>query len=460
MLDNKKILIVDDEPAVAGLVGEIVKEFNIEPILSFDPKLAVSEFNRHEPFMVFSDLSMPGMTGVELLARIREKSQEAHFVLMTGYGSIESAIDAIRLGASEYVQKPLNLDFIRHTIKKALESDSLVRENNLLKEKLSEQNFPDIIGNSLELTRLLNIIKKVAHTETDVMVCGESGTGKEMIARSVHNLSSRKDQPFIAVDCVALPRTLFESEMFGYEKGAFTGAEKRKEGLLQQAQGGTLFIDEVTELDFDLQAKLLRVIQERQFRRVGGTELLDLDIRIVSATRRNPLDEVEKGTFRDDLYYRLSVIPLDVPPLRKRPDDIALLVYHFIEQSAKKNNIEAKKISPDVMKYLEKHPWPGNIRELKNVIERLLILSDDTIELKDLPSSLTPSTSSEIDALADIDMTYKEAKHYVLNSFTENYLQKMYKQEGGNISKIAKKTQLSRKALYDLIKKFDLKLTL
>ncbi|MCH2206173.1 MAG: sigma-54 dependent transcriptional regulator [Lentisphaerales bacterium] len=457
MLDNKKIMVIDDEPAVAGLVGEIVKEFNIEPLLVFDPKLALSEFNKHEPFLIFSDLTMPGMSGIEVLARIREKSTTVNYVIMTGYGSIESAIDAIKLGASEYIQKPLNLDFIRHTIKKSLENDALIRENAELKEKLQDQKFPQIIGKSLGLTRLLDIIKKVASSQTDVMVCGESGTGKEMIARSVHNLSPRNDKPFVAVDCVALPRTLFESEMFGYEKGAFTGADNRKDGLLQQAQGGTLFIDEVTELDYDLQAKLLRVLQERKFRRVGGSELIDLDIRIVSATRRNPLEEVEKGTFRDDLYYRLSVIPLEVPALRERREDIPLLVHNFITQSAEKNSMDSKKVSPEVMNVLERYNWPGNIRELKNVVERLLILSGDTIELQDLPMNLKPGSDSNLNNLADINLVYKEAKEQVLHNFTNSYLQKLYLEQKGNISNIARKSKLSRKALYDLIKKFNIK---
>ena len=457
MLDNKKVMVIDDEPAVAGLVGEIIKEFNLEPILVFDPKLAFSEFNKHNPFMVFSDLTMPGVSGIEVLSKIREKSPDVNYIIMTGYGSIESAIDAIKLGASEYIQKPLNLDFIRHTIKKTLESDFLIRENTALKNKLNDQNFPQMIGRSLGLTRLLDVIKKVAPSQTDVMICGESGTGKEMIARSVHNLSTRNHKPFVAVDCVALPRTLFESEMFGYEKGAFTGAESQKDGLLQQAQGGTLFIDEVTELDYDLQAKLLRVLQERKFRRVGGNELIDLDVRIVSATRRNPLEEVEKGTFRDDLYYRLSVIPLEVPSLKDRREDIPLLVHHFISESAKRNSIEPKKVAPEVMAVLENYNWPGNIRELKNVVERLLILSGDVIENQDLPLNLRPEAVSGSMNMADISLVYKEAKEQVLHNFTNGYLQKLYHEEKGNLSNVARKSRLSRKALYDMIKKFDIK---
>lgn len=457
MLDNQKILVIDDEPAVAGLLGEIVKEFNLEPILVFDPKLAFNEFNKHNPFMVFSDLTMPGISGIEVLSRIRDKSKDVNYVIMTGYGSIESAIDAIKLGASEYIQKPLNLDFIRHTIKKAIDNDALVRENATLKERLNDQNFPQIIGRSLGLTRLLDVVKKVAPSQTDVMVCGESGTGKEMIARSVHNLSPRNHKPFVAVDCVALPRTLFESEMFGYEKGAFTGAENQKDGLLQQAQGGTLFIDEVTELDYDIQAKLLRVLQERKFRRVGGSELIDLDVRIVSATRRDPLQEVEKGTFRDDLYYRLSVIPLEVPSLKDRREDIPLLVHHFISESAKRNSIKPKKVEPEVMSILERYNWPGNIRELKNVVERLLILSGDVIESQDLPINLKPGGSSNSANIADTGLIYKVAKEQVLHNFTNSYLQKLYHEEKGNLSNIARKSKLSRKALYDMIKKFDIK---
>ena len=458
MLNNKKIMIVDDEPAIAGLVGEIAKEFNKTPVLQYDPRRAVDAFKKEKPFMVFSDLTMPGMDGVQLLESIMEVDNSVQFVIMTGYGSIESAISAIQLGAVDYIQKPLNLDYLRHLINKALKSDGLVRENKELKKKVKENSFPNIIGQSLALTRLLDTVKKVSASTADIMVCGESGTGKEMIARSIHNHSNRSDGPFVAVDCVALPRTLFESEMFGYEKGAFTGAEQQKDGLLKQANGGTLFIDEVTELDFDLQAKLLRVLQERQFRRVGGRELIDIDIRIVSATRRKPLEEVEKGTFRDDLYYRLSVIPLNLPPLRERREDVALLTKYFLEQFAVKNNLPPKEIDDEVISILERYNWPGNIRELRNIAERLFVLSADSITPKDLPPNLKPDLSPSAELVTDVSMSYKTAKEVILGDFTEQYLKKLHILEGGNMSNMAKKSGLSRKAIYDLLKKFSIKL--
>lgn len=451
-------MIVDDEPAIAGLVGEIAKEFNKTPVLLYDPRRAVEAFKKEKPFMVFSDLTMPGMDGVQLLDLIMEVDDSVQFVVMTGYGSIESAISAIQKGAVDYIQKPLNLDYLRHLINKALKSDGLVRENTQLKKKVEQNDFPDIIGQSLALTRLLDTVKKVSSTTADIMVCGESGTGKEMIARSIHKHSSRSDGPFVAVDCVALPRTLFESEMFGYEKGAFTGADQQKDGLLKQANGGTLFIDEVTELDFDLQAKLLRVLQERQFRRVGGTALIDIDIRIVSATRRNPLEEIEKGTFRDDLYYRLSVIPLTLPPLRERREDIAILIKHFIIQFADKNDQPSKDIDNEVINILEKYNWPGNIRELRNISERLFVLSGESIGPKDLPPNLKPSLSPSTDISTDIGMSYKTAKETILGEFTEQYLKQLHILEGGNMSNMAKKSGLSRKALYDLLKKFSIQL--
>ena len=458
MLNNNKIMIIDDEPAIAGLVGEIAKEFDKEPVLVYDPRQALHTFNKEKPFMVFSDLTMPGIDGVQVLEKIMDVDNSVQYVIMTGYGSIESAIAAIQLGAVDYIQKPLNLDYLRHLITKALKSDGLIRENTELKKKIEEKDFPDIIGQSLSLTRLLDTVKKVSASTADIMVCGESGTGKEMIARSIHKHSSRNKGPFVAVDCVALPRTLFESEMFGYEKGAFTGADSQKDGLLHQANGGTLFIDEVTELDFDLQAKLLRVLQERQFRRVGGRDLVDIDIRIVSATRRKPLEEVEKGTFRDDLYYRLSVIPLNLPPLRDRREDIALLISHFIEQFAKKNNMPPKHIDDEVIRILEKYNWPGNIRELRNIAERLFVLSGENIGPKDLPPNLKPSLNPSAEIISDVSMSYKTAKESLLGDFTEQYLKKLHILEGGNMSNVAKKSGLSRKAIYDLLKKFSIKL--
>ena len=458
MLDNNKIMIVDDEPAIAGLVGEIAKEFDKEPIFLYDPRRGAQTFKKEKPFMVFSDLTMPGMDGVELLRQVMEVDSSVHYVIMTGYGSIESAISAIQLGAVDYIQKPLNLDYLRHLISKAMKSDGLVRENAELKKKIEDNDFPEIIGQSLALTGLLDTVKKVSSSTADIMICGESGTGKEMIAKSIHKHSVRSNGPFVAVDCVALPRTLFESEMFGYEKGAFTGAEKQTDGLLQQANGGTLFIDEITELDFDLQAKLLRVLQERQFRRVGGRELINIDIRIVSATRRNPLEEVEKGTFRDDLYYRLSVIPLNLPPLRDRKEDIALLVKHFITQFAHKNKQQEKVIADEVLDILEKYNWPGNIRELRNITERLFVLSGDMISPKDLPPNLKPTLSTSSEMVTDVNMAYKTAKEMILGQFTEQYLKKLHLLEGGNMSNMAKKSGLSRKAIYDLLKKFTIEL--
>ena len=456
MLDNTKILIVDDEPAVAGLVGEIVKEFSLEPIFIYDPRRVAETFNAVKPFMVFSDLTMPKLSGVDILEKCKSVEPDVQFVIMTGYGSIESAIEAIRLGATDYIQKPLNLDLLRHLIKKALDNDNLKRENVELKSLLEKKEFPGIVGQSAVLQSLLETVKKVAPSNADIMICGESGTGKEMIARSVHKYSSRSSEPFVAVDCVAMPKSLFESEMFGYEKGAFTGAEKQRDGLLKQADGGTLFIDEVTELDYELQAKLLRVLQERQYRRVGGHEMIDIDIRIVSATRRDPLEEISKGTFRDDLYYRLSVIPLMLPPLRERSEDIALLVQAFIQQASEKNRMPVKPLQQKVIDVLEAYSWPGNIRELKNIVERLFILSGDEVCYEDLPLNLKSSSSAKNHYNADISIPYKSGKEIILREFTEIYLNKLYNSDKGNMSKMAINSGLSRKAIYDLVKKFDI----
>lgn len=466
--------VVDDEVQVGFLVEELLIQYDFKVRTFTDPKDAFRVLKKNPPDLVVSDFSMPGMTGIELLKESKEVHPSTDFIIMTGYGTIESAVDATRYGALDYVQKPLNLAEFRNRIQRFIEHKELQRENQELKVKLQGNiSFDNIIGESPEINEVFRLIEKAAPTSANIFLYGESGTGKEMVARAIHSHSERRNETFMGVDCVALPSHLIESELFGHEKGAFTGADTTKVGLIEQAAGGTFFMDEITELDYDLQAKLLRSLQERQYRRVGGAELLNMDIRIVSATRRDPKQAVADGLFREDLYYRLNVVPIHLPSLRKRKSDIPLLINHFLKVFAGEYLGEEKAFTRDAMKMMYNYDWPGNIRELKNTMERICILSSGTeITEDDLPLEIRTNgmelTSTgfafpvlsqnhipEVDGdySTDLSLPFKEAKEIIVSSFEKKYLENVLEQTHGNVSRAAKKGQINRKTFYRLLDK-------
>jgi two-component system response regulator PilR (NtrC family) len=385
-----RILVVDDERSMQEFLEILLRREGYDVTCVGDVDGALLALESDDFDVVISDLQMPGKTGLDLLHALREASPETVALVMTAFASTETAIAAMKEGAYDYLTKPFQVDEIRLVLEKALEKKLLARENRRLRSELRSQiRQRTLIGSGSAMQRVYELIGQVAETKANVLISGESGTGKELVARAVHAASDRRDRPFVALNCAAIPENLLESELFGHVKGAFTGAVQNKEGLFETADTGTLFLDEVGELPPSLQVKLLRAIQEKAIRRVGGTNDRRIDVRILAATNRRLEDEVAAGRFREDLYYRLNVIQIALPPLRERPEDVPLLVKHFVEKYARELGKEIGGASEEAMRRLLDHSYPGNVRELENVIERAVALSrGGTIELEALPPSL------------------------------------------------------------------------
>ncbi|MBN1625615.1 MAG: sigma-54-dependent Fis family transcriptional regulator [Deltaproteobacteria bacterium] len=386
------MLIVDDEKNYLIVLEELLGSEGYEVITVDNSVDALEQIDNPDLDLVITDMKMPGISGMELLEEIKKKNFELPVIVMTAYGTIEMAVEAMKKNAYDYITKPFRNEELKLTIKKALDKYRLVKENRLLSEALSDKyRFGNIIGKSKPMIEIYDLISKVSRSRASIMITGPSGTGKELIANAIHYNSPRKDRPFISINCGALTETLLESELFGHEKGSFTGAIAMKKGRFELADGGTLFLDEVGEMPPPLQVKLLRVLQEMEFERVGGTKTLKVDVRILSASNRDIKEDVAEGIFREDLFYRLNVIHIEVPSLKERGEDIRMLVDHFID---KYRDNENKKIvlSPEAWKVLYNYSWPGNIRELENIIERAVVLnSTGVIGVEDLPDYLVES---------------------------------------------------------------------
>lgn len=384
------VLIVDDERNYLLVLEALLSEEGYQVITAEGAQSGLEALQDHELDVVITDMKMPGIDGMEFLERIRLQEPDLPVIMMTAFGSVEKAVEAMRKGAFDYILKPFKNEELKVTIRKAIDHSQLVRQNRQFARELQDRyRFGSIIGKSAQMQRIFQLIEKVAPTKATVLVTGASGTGKELIARAIHYNSPRKDQPFISVNCGALPETLLESELFGHEKGAFSGAVSQRKGRFELAHEGTLFLDEISEMSTPLQVKLLRILQEMEFERVGGTQTLKVDVRVVAASNRNLKEEVASGRFRADLFYRLNVVHVFLPPLRERTDDVLLLVNHFLTKYGKDNKQDPISISAEAMKYILDYPWPGNVRELENVIERSIILSNrKEIQVKDLPSDI------------------------------------------------------------------------
>ena len=456
---KNKIIVVDDEIAIAGLIQHVASDLGYKVQTFSDSQFACKEIIKQQPFLVITDLSMPKMDGIELLMECKKSTPSTDFIIMTGYATIETAVEAMNRGALNYIQKPMNLDHLRHLINQAGEEANLIKENKNLHKRLHNQDIlSTIVGTSPQINKVHDLIQKVAPSDANILITGESGTGKELVAKAIHYISDRKAEELVSIDCVALPPNLFESELFGYEKGAFTGAEHQRKGLMEMANNGTFFMDEITELDYNLQAKLLRVLQERQFRRVGGNKIIDVDIRVIAATRRDPLQAVEEGLFREDLFYRLNVIPIHLPPLRERQEDIPQLIEHFLQLEAAKNKRGKCQVSAKAMEYLLSYSWPGNIRELRNIILRTSILcTDNEINVEDLPLNINQQQKlQELDLSWSLHLPFKDAKEMMIEKFEQEYLLQQLKLCSGNITAAALESGVNRKTLHRLINKYNL----
>ena len=375
-----RILYVDDEPAIRLVLQDTLERFGHEAVGAGSVPEALAALQHGNIDLIISDFRMPGLSGIEFLQLLREQGQHIPLIILTGYATIEHAVAAIKAGASDYITKPLQPEQLDHAVTQALELARLKRENDALRhEVMTIRTERAIIGKSAAIRQALQTVATAAPTRATVLLLGESGTGKELFARAIHDQSDRAHEPFIRLNCAAMPEGLVESALFGHEKGAFTGAIKRVEGAFERAHKGTLLLDEISEMRLDLQAKLLRVLQEQEFERVGGTTTLKVDVRIIATTNRDLAQSVERGEFRQDLFYRLSVLPIRIPALRERPEDVAVLAHHFAQRAAADLKREITAIAPDAIALLQRYDWPGNVRELQHAVERAVILTPGTV---------------------------------------------------------------------------------
>lgn len=457
MQKPKTVMIIDDELDMLDTCSRVIKRMGHECRTYDEGAKAINDMEQVQPDLIITDLKMPGCDGFQVLAKAKELLPDTGVIVITGYASVDTAVKAMKEGARDYLAKPFSVEELQITVGKALEEQALREENRLLRIQIQEPlHTENIIGVNGGLQSIFQTIGKLGNSEAAVLIIGESGTGKELIARSVHNNSRRRLGPFIPVDCASLPDNLLESELFGHEKGAFTGAHTTKKGLMEMADGGTLFLDEIGEMSPVLQSKLLRALEERSFRRVGGTQLIEVDFRLVAATNRNLEEAIIEKTFREDLYYRINVITLKLPPLRERRQDISLLVRHFCQKFAQKSDKRIAGVTPEAMEALENYSWPGNVRELRNVIERAVSLCEtEMIRPEDLTTNILSPNKKSAPKIA-LELPFHEAKAQWVKQFEVEYLEAMLNKYRGNISQAAKEAGIDRKTIHRLLKKHGL----
>lgn len=453
----KTILIIDDEEGIRESLRGILEDEGYRTVFAANGEQGLDRIREEEPDLILLDIWMPGIDGIETLRRIRETYSDQLVIMMSGHGTIETAVKATKLGAFDFIEKPLSLDKLLLVINNALKVGRLVEENRSLKARLAKDH--EMIGTSPAIRLLKEQIAIAAPTSGWVLITGENGTGKELVARAIHTQSQRRDKPFVEVNCAAIPEDLIESELFGHEKGSFTGALTQRKGKFDQAHEGTLFLDEIGDMSLKTQAKVLRILQERKFERVGGNRTIEVDVRVIAATNKDLEEEIAAGRFREDLYYRLNVIPFHVPPLRERREDIPLLAHHFLEFFCSKESRETKAMASAAIDALTSYPWPGNVRELKNIIERLAIMiPDQTIEPRHLPRSITShqtARSATSGVPGGIDAaTFREAKE----EFEKEFLLQKLEEHDWNVSRTAEAIELERSNLHRKIKSFGIEL--
>jgi len=444
-----KLLIVDDERNIREGLQKALSTDGYEVELAADGREAMEKIEEGDIDLIITDLKMPNISGDELMKAALEQYPYLPVIILTGHGTIENAVEAMRNGAYDYITKPLNIDKLSLIVKRALENSSLKRQNRELLNQLKKKySFENIIGKSSAMKKVFETIELVAPSRANVLIYGESGTGKEVIADAIHHNSPRRDKPYVKVHCAALPETLLESELFGHEKGSFTGAIARKRGRFELAHTGTIFLDEVGEINQQTQVKLLRVVQEREFERVGGEQSIKVDVRIISATNKNLKKEIDKGNFREDLYYRLDVVSIHVPPLRERRDDIPLMAHKFIEEFSIENNKQIEGITNGALQALMNYKWPGNVRELRNVIESIVVLTrSKIITEQDLPTYILAKDEQE-SLKIPAGSSLKEAEKKLIMFTLQN--------TGGNKSKASEILKIGRKTLHRKLSEYGI----
>ncbi len=449
-----RILVVDDEHLIRWSLEQSLKKQGYEVSTAANGEDALRQVQEDPPELMLLDIQLPGMDGLHVLEKVKEFDSDILVIMVTALGVLETAVKAMRMGAYDYINKPFNLDELSIIVKKALETRELRKEvAHLRSAQASKFGIDNIIGDSRHMLQVLDMVRKVAKSDAStVLIQGESGTGKELIARAIHMESARRDKPFMAINCAAVPETLLESELMGHEKGAFTDAKTQKRGLFEMSDGGTIFLDEIGDMEMGMQAKLLRVLEERSFRRVGGTKEIPVDVRIVSATNQELLKKIEERTFRNDLYYRLQVIPIYLPPLRERRDDIMPLVEFFIKHYSREFGKTVRGVSKMARKFLEEYAWPGNVRELRNIIERAIILeNEETLMLEHLPRELVSRTGD----IASGPMNLRIPPEGIdIEDVERELIRQALEVSDGNQSKAAKKLNLGIDAFRYRMKKF------
>ena len=451
---KSKVLIVDDEIDSLELMQELFESKGYISDTATNGVEAINKIKLQEPDIVLTDIRMPEMDGMQLLNFLIKDHPNIPVIMITAHGTVEAAVEAMRIGAKDYILKPIRLDEILAKVERITQLNSLIKENEYLLNRLQQTyDFTNMIGKTDKVQELFKLVKDVAATNTTVLIRGESGTGKELIANAIHYNSTRVKRPFVKVNCGVLAESLLESELFGHVRGAFTGAIKDKIGRFELANGGTLFLDEIGDISLNMQLKLLRVLQEGEFERVGGTETLKVDVRIIAATNKDLERAMDEGKFRQDLYYRLNVIPIEVPPLRERKDDIKYLIYYFMEKFNKIYGKNIAEIDPKAMSLMENYQYPGNIRELENLIERIIVLDKKgTIKTSDLPAYIRAAEMEEVDEDVDLD----KGLSYLVENYERKLIVNALEKNGFNKFQTAKQLQMNRSTFLSKLKKYGI----
>lgn len=456
-MNNISVLLVDDEKDfVDGLVRIINRYFKVRCFKAYSAQDALEIIDNNNINIVLTDLRMPGLSGLDLVKKIQSRNKDITCLVLTAYGSIESAVEAMRAGAYDFLTKPISPEQLKLVLGKVLERSKILEENRRLRKKVFASCLGgEIVGESKAIQTLKEQILAVAETDFTVLIRGESGTGKELVARKIHELSKRGKENLFTVNCPAIPTTLLESELFGHVKGAFTGAQQNYEGLLKRADGSTVLLDEIGDIGLEVQAKLLRFLQEKEIKPVGGSKSFQVDVRILASTNQPLEEKIKEGTFREDLFYRLNVLEIRVPALRERREDIPLLATYFVQRTCTELQLEEKELSPEVLTYLTNRDWPGNVRELQNFVRRLVVFSKNKLISAEVVNLIEMDTKLDKEDI----LPYKAYKKKVLDDFTRTYFQKVLEKTRGNISQAARLSGIERVSLQKIIKRVGLKVS-